>query len=163
VNQALNALVFLYKHVLDAIPQDHLGKFTLLRSARPRRVPTVLSAAEVARLIAALPEARNVRLMAELLYGTGLRIAECCGLRVRDIDLDRAQIIVRAGKGDKDRAVMLPGCLRERLARQVACVEAQWRCDVERGGGTRRCRMPCCTAGRAPGGSCHSSSSSRRP
>jgi integron integrase len=135
-NQALNALVFLYRHVLEgAIAQDHLGKFELLRSTRPARVPTVLSAAEVARVLEALPPKRIVRLMAELLYGTGLRVGECCTLRVRDIDLGRAQIIVRAGKGDKDRVVMLPASLHERLAAQVRRVEALWRLDVSRGGG----------------------------
>jgi integrase len=75
------------------------------------------------------------RLMVELLYGTGLRVSECCTLRVRDIDLGRAQIIIRAGKGDKDRCVMLPARLHERLSAQVQSVESQWRRDVARGGG----------------------------
>ena len=96
-NQALNALVFLYRHVLEnAVARDHLGKFELLRSKRPKRVPTVLSPAEVAQVLAAIPSGQIFRLMAELLYGTGLRVSECCTLRVRDIDLDRAQVIVRA-------------------------------------------------------------------
>lgn len=73
-NQALNALVFLYKHVLDAIPQDHLGKFLLQRSKRPKRVPTVLSVAEVKRVIEAVPADHMSRLMVELLYGTGMRV-----------------------------------------------------------------------------------------
>jgi site-specific recombinase XerD len=106
-NQALNALVFLYKHVLDAIAQDHLGKFLLQRSKRPKRVPTVLSATEVQRVIEQVPADHMSRLMVELLYGTGMRVSEVCTLRVRDIDLGRAQIIVRAAKGDKDRIVML--------------------------------------------------------
>ena len=135
-NQALNALVFLYKHVLEhAITREHLGKFELLRSKRPKRVPTVLSTAEVARLLAAIPPGRIFRLMAELLYGTGLRVSECCTLRVRDIDLDRAQVIVRAGKGDKDRLVMLPAALRERLRDQMRWVETRWRREGARGGG----------------------------
>lgn len=135
-NQALNAIVFLYKHVLeDAIARDHLGKFELLRSTRPARLPTVLSSAEVTGVLNAIPESRIFRLLAELLYGTGLRVSECCTLRVRDIDLGRAQIIVRAGKGDKDRCVMLPATLHERLANQVRHVEALWRKDVTRGGG----------------------------
>lgn len=70
-NQVLNALIFLDRHARDAIPHDHLGKFTLQRATRPRRDPAVPSAGEVARPTAAPPEARNVRLMAELLYGTG--------------------------------------------------------------------------------------------
>src|SRR3989442_7744685 len=70
-NQALNALVFLYKHVLEnAIPQDHLGKFAILRSTRPKRVPTVLSCDEVRRLIEALNPAHISKLMIELMYGT---------------------------------------------------------------------------------------------
>ena len=135
-NQALNALVFLYSHVLEnTIPQDHLGKFALLRSRRPRRIPTVLSADEVRRLIEAIDPARISRLMIELLYGTGMRVGEVCTLRVRDIDLGRAQIIVRAAKGDKDRIVMLPASLRDRLVEQLDTVEQRWRDDVRQGGG----------------------------
>ncbi len=134
-NQALNALVFLYKHVLEnAIPQDHLGKFVLLRSKRQRRVPTVLSVGEVARLLQVI-DAPKYRLMARLLYGTGLRIAECCTLRVRDIDVGRGQIIVREGKGDKDRVVMLPASLVGDMTEHLTEVEARWRRDVSRGGG----------------------------
>jgi site-specific recombinase XerD len=107
-NQALNALVFLYKHVLDAIPKDHLGKFLLQRSKRPKKVPTVLSVSEVKRVIEAVPANHMCRLMVELMYGTGMRVSEVCTLRVRDIDLGRAQIIIRAAKGDKERIVMLP-------------------------------------------------------
>jgi integron integrase len=135
-NQALNALVFLYRHVLeDAIPRDHLGKFELLRSRRVPRVPTVLAPAEVARVIAHVPDRHNYRLLVQLLYGTGLRVSEACTLRVRDIDLQRAQIIVRAGKGDKDRVVMLPAALRKELAAQLERVTERWRTDVSRGGG----------------------------
>jgi integron integrase len=135
-NQALNALVFLYRHVLEnVIAPDHLGKFELLRSTRPVRLPTVLSSDEVVRLLEAIPPQRIFRLMAELLYGTGMRVSECCGLRIRDIDLGRAQIIVRSGKGDKDRVVMLPARLRERLTAQVRRAEDLWRRDVQRGAG----------------------------
>jgi site-specific recombinase XerD len=131
-NQALNALVFLYRHVLeDAIARDHLGKFELLRSTRPARLPTVLSAAEVARVLEAIPRQRIFRLLAQLLYGTGMRVSECCTLRVRDIDLGRAQIIVRAGKGDKDRCVMLPAALRERLGEGAVDRRAQKRAPSE--------------------------------
>lgn len=134
-NQALSALVFLYRHVLEnVIPQDHLGKFVLLRSRRKKRVPTVLSVSEVTLLLQAM-EKPKYRLMAKLLYGTGLRIAECCTLRVRDIDLNRGQIIVREGKGDKDRVVMLPESLYAELADHLARVERTWRLDVSRGGG----------------------------
>ncbi len=135
-NQALCALVFLYRRVLeDVIPADHLGKFLLERSRRVQRVPTVLSAQEVRLVIQAVPDGGISRLLIELLYGTGMRISEACTLRVRDIDLGRAQIIVRAGKGDKDRVVMLPVSLHQRLSEQIAAVEQRWREDVARGGG----------------------------
>ena len=135
-NQALCALAFLYRHVLDGvIPKEHLGKFLLERSRRVARVPTVLSVQEVRVLLAAIPPGRIYRLMAELLYGTGMRVSEVCTLRVRDIDLGRAQIIVRAAKGDKDRVVMLPQSLHERLSQQIEFVERRWRSDVARGGG----------------------------
>jgi integrase len=75
------------------------------------------------------------RLVIELMYGTGLRVSELCALRVRDIDLGRAQVIVRAAKGDKDRVVMLPASLRERLSAQVDAVEQQWGRDMSHGGG----------------------------
>jgi integron integrase len=134
-NQALNALVFLYKQVLDTIPQDHLGKFLLQRSKRPKRVPTVLSASEVVRVIEAVPADHMARLMVELMYGTGMRVSEVCTLRVRDIDLGRAQIIVRAAKGDKDRVVMLPATLAQRMGERIERVDSRWRRDVKRGGG----------------------------
>jgi integron integrase len=135
-NQALCALVFLYGQVLqDVIPQDHLGKFLLQRSRRVKRVPTVLSTDEVRRVIDAVPPEHICRLPLELMYGTGVRVGELCVLRVRDIDLGRAQVIVRAGKGDKDRIVMLPASLQDRLADQIDAVRLQWGRDVGRGGG----------------------------
>ena len=162
-NQALCALCFLYRHVLDGVtPNEHLGEFLLERSRRIPRVPTVLAVEEVRRVVEAIPPARIHRLMAELLYGTGMRVAEVCTLRVADIDPGRAQIIVRAGKGDKDRVVMLPERLRERLSDQLDAVERRWRRDVSRGGGMRRSRLPWSTSGRARGRNCPGSPSSRR-
>jgi integron integrase len=135
-NQAMCSLVFLYTHVLvDVIPQDHLGRFLLQRSRRPIRAPTVLSKDEVRRVIEAIDPARISRLMVELMYGTGMRVSEVCTLRIRDIDLGRAQIIIRAAKGEKDRVVMLPATLQDRLGAQIDAVEARWREDVARGGG----------------------------
>ena len=95
----------------------------------------MLSAEEVRRVFEAVPPDHICRLMLELMYGTGMRVSEVCALRVRDIDLGRLQVIVRAAKGDKDRVVMLPGALHGRLAQQVAAVERRWRKDVRRGGG----------------------------
>jgi integron integrase len=135
-NQATCAIVFLYKQVLAGdVPDDHLGRFEFERSARPARVPTVLSADEVARLIEALKPGSMHRLMIELLYGCGLRAMECCTLRLRDIDFDRGHIIVRGGKGDKDRIVMLPQALRGELVEQCRRVRTQHARDVRIEGG----------------------------
>lgn len=109
-NQAICAIVFLYGTVLvDELGPNHLGDIRGLRSMRPRILPTVLSVDEVRRLLAAVPAETETGVIVRLLYGTGMRIGEACTLRVRDIDFDRRQIVVRAGKGDKDRLVMLPG------------------------------------------------------
>ncbi len=135
-NQACNALVFLFHRVLvDELGEDHLGKFVAQRARRSRRIPTVLSQSEVVRLIDVLKEGSMHRLMVELLYGTGLRVMELCKLRLRDVDLDRSQIIVRSGKGDKDRVVMLPATLRARLVERITLVRRRHEKDLRRGGG----------------------------
>ncbi len=108
--QALNALVFLVREALGR-PLADLGPFTAARA--PKRVPVVLSRGECQRLLVALEG--TSRLMAELLYGSGLRLTELLHLRVQDVDLERRQIIVRAGKGGKDRVTMVPESLLERL------------------------------------------------
>ena len=103
-NQALSALVFLYKEVLVQ-PLPWLSG--LERAKRPARLPTVLTVEEVTRLLACL---RGMRwLMASLLYGAGLRLNECLKLRVKDVDFGYRQILVRDAKGGKDRVTMLPG------------------------------------------------------
>jgi site-specific recombinase XerD len=90
-NQAVNAVVFLYTRVLgEELGPDHLGPIAAERARRPARVPTVLSVREVEVVLAQLPEEPPHRLMAQVLYGCGLRLMECCGLRVRDLDFDRA-------------------------------------------------------------------------
>lgn len=115
-NQALNAIVFLYKQVLEI----ELGKLgSIARAKRPQRLPTVFSKDEVARL---LPKLQGVSGLAnKLIYGAGLRAMECLRLRVQDLDFDRKQILVRHGKGGKDRVTVLPpsliGPLREQLQR----------------------------------------------
>jgi integron integrase len=135
-NQATNAIVFLYKQVLvDDLGPDHLGRFAAVRSKRPARLPTVLSTDEVRRVIACMREASTHRLMVELLYGTGLRVMEACTLRLRDLDLDRSQIMVRSGKGDKDRIVMLPAALRGRLVEQARKVRHRHQRDLNRNAG----------------------------
>lgn len=112
-NQALSALLFLYREVLRI---DLPWMESVVRAKRPQRVPTVLSRTEVARLLAMLDG--QVWLMAALLYGTGMRLMECMRLRVQDVGFDRGEITVRNGKGGKDRRVPLPQRLRERLKEQ---------------------------------------------
>jgi len=101
-NQALAALLFLYAHVLGE-PLPRIEGITPAR--RPRYVPVVLSQREVRALLGRLPD--PVRLCASLMYGSGLRVAECVSLRVKDVDLDRREIVVRGGKGNKDRRTPL--------------------------------------------------------
>ena len=107
-NQALNALVFLYRHVLGRDLEQLRG---LIRARGPRRLPVVLSQAETRAVLA---ELRGVeRLVASLLYGSGLRLLEGLALRVKDVDFSRREIRVRRGKGDKDRVTPLPdACAR---------------------------------------------------
>ncbi len=105
-NQALNALVFFYEQVLKR-KIGELGGF--VRAKRPKRLPTVLTRGEVTKLLEQM-EGRNW-LMASLLYGTGMRLMECIRLRVQDVDFEYQQIMVRDGKGQKDRVVPLPASL----------------------------------------------------
>jgi integron integrase len=129
-NQALSALLFLYKNVL-AQPLPWLDD--LERARRPQRLPTVLSRDEVQRLLGAMQGTK--RLMAGLLYGAGLRLTECLKLRVKDIDFEYRQIVVRDGKGAKDRVTMLPESTIEPLKRQLAVVRALHEADVSAGVG----------------------------
>src|SRR6185436_13783376 len=109
-NQALAALLFLYK---DTLAQPLPWLDGLERAKRPVRVPSVLSRAEAQRLLAAVQGTQW--LMASLLYGAGLRLRECLKLRVKDVDFGYRQILVRDGKGAKDRVTMLPGSVIEPL------------------------------------------------
>lgn len=113
-NQALNAVVFLYKHVLR---QDvgTIGDFP--KAKRPRRLPVVLSKPEVAALLSRMKG--QSRLAAALLYGCGLRINECVSLRIKDVDFDRQTIVVRQGKGKKDRYLPLPPSEASALKHQI--------------------------------------------
>ena len=115
-NQALNALVFLYQQVLEI----DLGRFDAVRARRPKRLPVVLAPEEVAAVLQRVQGCDGVfQIMARLLYGCGLRLLECCQLRVKDMHRARGQIVVRAGKGNKDRVVMLPRSVRADLERQL--------------------------------------------
>ena len=112
-NQALNALVFLYKRVLK-IPLDN---FDFKHARIGKRLPVVLSRDETHRLISSLQG--EFHLMASILYGGGLRLSECLNLRVKDIDFGLNEIIIRGGKGDHDRRTILPGLIIEQLKRQI--------------------------------------------
>lgn len=113
--QALCALVFLYDRVLE----QPLGLLHgLERARRPARLPHVLAPAEVARLLAALPEAGPAALVARLLYGAGLRLSEALRLRLNDVQTERLSLVVRDGKGGKDRLTMLPPSLLPALEDQ---------------------------------------------
>lgn len=113
-NQALAAILFLYRDVLGIVLP---WMDDVVRAKRPRRIPVVLSREEVARLLALLDG--QTWLMAALLYGTGMRLMECVRLRVKDVDFARKEIVVREGKGGKDRRVPLPGKLHEPLLAAV--------------------------------------------
>jgi integron integrase len=129
-NQALSALLFLYRRVLG-VELPWLD--ALVRAKRPARVPTVLSRAEVAAVLAQLAGRRW--LMVALLYGGGLRLLECLQLRVKDVDFARNEIVVRSGKGGRDRRTMLPAVVRAPLAVHLDTVRAQYEADVARGAG----------------------------
>jgi integron integrase len=116
-NQALNGLIFFFTQVLKR-EIGNLGDF--VRAKRPRWLPVVLSRAEAGRLLAELEKISALHyLMAALLYGTGMRLMECVRLRVQDVDFDQNLIVIRDGKGQKDRVVPLPQSLREVLARHL--------------------------------------------
>src|SRR2546429_2446947 len=114
-NVALQALIFLYRHVLKQ-PFPELEEIEHARKSR--RVPVVFARQEVTKVLAQL--AGTSHLMASLLYGSGLRLMECVRLRVKDIDFAYHQLIVRDGKGAQDRVTMLPQSLEEALQRQLA-------------------------------------------
>jgi integron integrase len=127
-NQALNALLFLYQNVLEKKIGFVEG---VVRAKRPQRLPVVLTKDEVRRILRGL--SGTPWLMAMLLYGAGLRLMECCRLRVKDIDFSRNQIVVRAGKGDKDRYTMLPVAVMEPLRNHLEIVKRQHQDDLKNG------------------------------
>lgn len=129
-NQALAALLFLYREVLGV---DLPWMEEVVRAKRPRRVPVVLSREETARLLGVMRG--ESWLMAAMLYGTGMRLMECVRLRVKDVDFDRREIVVRDGKGAKDRHVPLPEKLRPQLSASIERAGILHARDVAEGGG----------------------------
>jgi len=129
-NQALSAITFLYKYVLQidlALPSG------LIRPSRSEHLPTVLTHQEAMTIINKM--SGITQLMTKLLYGCGLRVSECLRLRVKDLDFGNRQIIVRDGKGEKDRAVMFPDSLRDDLANHLQIVKAIHQRDLKEGFG----------------------------
>ena len=141
--QALSALLFLYKDVLGR-PLGDLG--AVLRARAPVRLPVVLTRAEVWRV---LEELEGVyRLLGTILYGAGLRLNEAVTLRVKDVGFERGEILLRRGKGAKDRVTVLPDMLRQPLAGHLEAVKALHQADLAEGAG--RVALPGALARKSP-------------
>jgi integron integrase len=136
-NQALSALLFLYREVL-ALPIGWVDDVE--RAKRPKRLPVVFTREEVRAVLGHLRG--EAWLMASLLYGSGLRLMECVRLRVKDVDFARLRVTVREGKGDKDRITMLPPSLVRHLQRQMESAKALHEMDVREGSATARSTAP---------------------
>ena len=140
--QALNALLFLFRQVLER----EIRELALWRPRRAKRIPVVLTVEEVRALVGAMKGTEG--LMARLLYGCGLRLMECLRLRVKDVDVAAGVLTVRAGKGDKDRVVELPERLRAALAEQATYAKSLW--EADRRAGTAVVYLPHAFAVKAP-------------
>src|SRR5215813_10900507 len=123
--EALSALLFLYRDVLGV---DLPWLDDVVRAKRPQYLPVVLTRDEVRAVLQRLNGVP--RLMALLLYGAGLRLLECCRLRVKDVDFAASQLVVRGGKGDRDRVTMLPGIAKTGLVAHLGAVRAQHQRDL---------------------------------
>jgi len=145
-NQALAAILFLYKDVLE---RDPGWLDDVVRAKRPQRLPVVLTRPEVEALLARLDGVSWI--MAMLLYGSGLRLMECLKLRVKDIDFTRNEILVREGKGNKDRVTMLPAGVKNSLAAHLGGVRRLHERDLAAGLG--RVRLPDALARKYPNAS----------
>jgi len=134
-NQALSALLFLYRNVLGRKIGD-LGE--VIRARKPRHIPAVMTREEVKTVLSHLK--RDKWLMASLMYGAGLRLMECLRLRVQDVDFDRNEILIRDGKGAKDRITMLPESIKAKLQEHLMGVKKIHEGDLADGWG--RVQMP---------------------
>ena len=143
-NQALSAILFLYRQVLRE-PLPWLNE--IVHARKPRRLPVVLTRAEVTAVLGRL--SGSWWLMGMLLYGAGLRQIECLRLRVKDVDFARFEIVVRGGKGDKDRVAMLPEAVSNPLQSHLIRVKALHEKDLSEGSG--RVWLPHALARKNPG------------
>ena len=116
-NQALNAIVFVYRHVFEKDIEDQINS---VRARRKRRLPVVLTFKEATNIFDKM--SGLYCLMAKLIYGCGLRLQECLSLRIKDVDIEQSIVIVRSGKGDKDRRTVLPESLKDELLHQISSV-----------------------------------------
>jgi integron integrase len=123
-NQALNAIVFFYRHVLD---KNIDGELNAVRASQKRRLPVVLSHKEIESIFSQMQGTH--KLMAMLAYGCGLRLLECLKLRIKDIDIEQSLVIVRSGKGDEDRRTVLPETLKDELIRHIGETRALYEED----------------------------------
>ncbi|MCL6417734.1 phage integrase N-terminal SAM-like domain-containing protein [Aestuariirhabdus sp. Z084] len=126
---ALNALIYLYKRFMGL----DIGELSFTPATAPRRLPVVYSREEISAILRFLPPTPH--LMVELMYGSGLRSAELLSLRIKDIDFAGYNVLVRAGKGNKDRSTLLPKRLIKPLKHQVSIVESLHRHDLQAGFG----------------------------
>jgi len=131
-NQAFNAILFLYRKVLGISLEDKT--ISAIRAARKKNIPVVLTRDEVGQVLTLMNG--TVQLMAKLLYGSGLRVMECVRLRVQNIDFGMGEIMVREGKGFKDRLTMLPESLVPALQEQIERVKVLHRQDLKNGFGS---------------------------
>lgn len=127
-NQVLAALLFLYDHVLGE-PLDRIEGVE--RARRPKRLPVVLTREEVGRVMSYLDDVP--RLVAMLLYGSGARLLEGLGLRVKDVDFGRGEVLIRDGKGGSGRVTMLPEAVQRPLREHLVCVRRRYEADVPQG------------------------------
>jgi integron integrase len=128
-NQALNAIVFLFKRILEI----DLGDFNAIKASRPKRLPVVLSKKAVKSIIGQVQ--MNARLLVQVMYGGGMRLGEVCGLRVKDVDVDRGQITIREGKCSIDRITLLPTSLAESVSELLLHRERIHQADLDAGEG----------------------------
>jgi integron integrase len=127
-NQALNAILFMYRHVLG---KDIENLLSAIRARHKRRLPVVLTMKETEQLFSCMSGIH--RFMTMLIYGCGLRLSECLSLRIKDIDLEQNMVTVRAGKGDSDRRTVLPETLKDDLIAHITSVRTLYDSDREKG------------------------------
>src|SRR3954447_11793816 len=143
-NQAFCALLFLYRDVLQADPGVIAGA---IRAVRPKRLPVVLTRAEVRAVLGQLDG--TYRLMGQLMYGSGLRLLECLRLRGKDLDFGRGEVVVREGKGNKDRRTMLPAAVKPDLAAHLE--RGRWLPEKDLAAGDGRVYLPGALDRKLPG------------